>query len=116
MLGFRASICRADSGTDLKKQEVWKKRMKKRPISHKIRAFVFQARDLPAADDDGMADPMILAFSSIEKGDKDGGVETEAKTVVMEKNCDPMFYEILDITIDATDGEPLPPFIFDVYD
>ena len=34
----------------------------------------------------------------------------------MEKNCDPMFYEILDITIDATDGEPLPPFIFDVYD
>ena len=34
----------------------------------------------------------------------------------MEKNCDPMFYEIVDITIDATQDEPLPPFIFDVYD
>ena len=34
----------------------------------------------------------------------------------MEKNCDPMFYQVLELTIDATINEPLPPFIFDVYD
>lgn len=34
----------------------------------------------------------------------------------MEKNCDPMFYQVLELTIDAAKDEPLPPFIFDVYD
>ena len=73
VLGFRATLVRADSDIDLKK--TWKKKPKRRPVSHKIRAFVFQARDLPAADEDGMADPMVLAYSSIEKGD---GVEKPA--------------------------------------
>lgn len=68
---------------------------------------------MPAADDDGMADPKVIAFSSIEAKNN---VEKVAETVVMESNCDPMFYEILDLTIDALADEAMPPFILDVYD
>lgn len=113
VLGFRVSIVRADSGIDLKKELPWKKKIKKRPDSSKVRCYVFQCKDLPAADDDGAADPMVLAYSSIEAKNE---VEKEAKTIVMEKNCDPMFYEILELTIDAMPGEAFPPFIIDIYD
>ena len=113
VLGFRVSIVREDSGIDLKKELPWKKKIKKRPDSSKVRCYVFQCKDLPAADDDGAADPMVLAYSSIEAKNE---VEKEAKTVVMEKNCDPMFYEILELTIDAMPGEKFPPFIIDIYD
>ena len=39
-----------------------------------------------------------------------------AKTKIVENNCDPMFYELLELKIDYTKGEDLPPFILDVYD
>ena len=38
------------------------------------------------------------------------------KSETVENNCDPMFYELLELKIDYVKGEPLPPFIFDVYD
>jgi len=37
-------------------------------------------------------------------------------TDVIENNCDPMFYQVLEIKIDYVKDEPLPPFIFDIYD
>ena len=40
----------------------------------------------------------------------------ESESYVVEDNCDPMYYEILELKIDYIRGEPLPPFIFDVYD
>ena len=70
---------RADENIDLMKQVPWKTKLPKRFNSTKIRAYVFQARDLPSADDDGLADPKVRAFSSIEKstkGDKTVYVET----------------------------------------
>ena len=39
-----------------------------------------------------------------------------AKTHTIENNCDPMFYELVELKIDYTKGEDLPPFILDVYD
>ena len=38
------------------------------------------------------------------------------ETDVIENNCDPMFYQLLEIKIDYVKDEPLPPFIFDIYD
>lgn len=67
VLGFRATIVKAEDGVELKKILPWKKRLAKRPTSLNIRAFIFQCRDLPAADEDGMADPFVVPFTSIEK-------------------------------------------------
>ena len=38
------------------------------------------------------------------------------ETQMIENNCDPMFYEVMELNIDFVKGEDLPPFIFDVYD
>ena len=38
------------------------------------------------------------------------------ETQKIDNNCDPMFYEILELAIDYFEGEDFPPFIFDVYD
>jgi hypothetical protein len=35
---------------------------------------------------------------------------------MIENNCDPMFYEAIEINMDYIEGEDYPPFIFDVYD
>ena len=38
------------------------------------------------------------------------------ETECVENNLDPMFYELLELKIDYSKGEELPPFVFDVYD
>ena len=39
-----------------------------------------------------------------------------AQSSTVEQNCDPMFYELIELKIDYTKGEDLPPFILDIYD
>ena len=109
---------RESDQVDLAKEPNWKKRLASRPITQKLRCFIFQAKDLPAADEDGTSDPKVVVFNSI---DADGTNMDKmrshvAQTQVVEDTCDPMFYELLELSIDSTKGEPLPPFIFDVYD
>lgn len=41
VLGFRATLVRGDSGVKLTKELPWKKKLRKRPNSSKIRCFVF---------------------------------------------------------------------------
>lgn len=41
VVGFRLSIVRADSGVDLASQPHWKKKVKRRPESKKIRCYLF---------------------------------------------------------------------------
>ena len=38
------------------------------------------------------------------------------ETICIEDNCDPMYYQTLELVIDYQPREQLPPFIFDVYD
>ena len=65
VVSFRLSIVRADSGVHLPSQEKWSKKLLRRPSSAKIRCYLFQCRNLPAADDDGASDPIITIFSTI---------------------------------------------------
>ena len=95
----------------------WTKRIPRRPDSAKIRCYLFQCKDLPAADEDGASDPLVVCYSTIdEDSNKDKMKKSVVETDVVENNCDPMFYQLLEIKIDYFKGEPLPPFIFDIYD
>mmetsp|Transcript_9561 Transcript_9561/g.9184 ORF Transcript_9561/g.9184 Transcript_9561/m.9184 type:complete len:129 (-) Transcript_9561:525-911(-) len=42
--------------------EAWKKPPPKRLNVFKVRCYLFQCRDLPAADDDGQSDPFIVIW------------------------------------------------------
>ena len=45
---------------------VWNTRMPKRPGNIKARAYIYQCRDLPAADEEGTSDPFIVITDSDE--------------------------------------------------
>ena len=82
------------------------KRMPKRPGNHKVRAYIFQCRDLPAADSDGTSDPFLELI------DSDGS----QKTQTVNDNLNPIYYEAIDMMHEANSIEDLPPFIIDCYD
>ena len=76
VVGFRLSIVRADSGVDLKSQKNWNKQLRRRPDSKKIRCYLFQCKDLPAADEDGASDPMVVVYNTV---DEDNNTERMKK-------------------------------------
>lgn len=92
---------------DFKQYDAWKKPPPKRPNNFKVRAYLFQCRDLPAADSDGQSDPYIVVW--------DTSKEVQ-KTKFIEDNVNPLFYETLELVYEGNQPEDLPPFILDIYD
>ena len=72
---------------------------------------------MPAADEDGSSDPKVIVFNTVDHdSDKKRMLKQVQQTITVDNNCDPMFYQLLELKIDYTKGEELPPFIFDIYD
>ncbi len=57
-----------------------------------VRAYIYQCRDLPAADEDGQSDPFIKVWDS---------TPDEKKTIVIEDNNNPLFYQTLELKVEA---------------
>lgn len=75
-----------------------------------MRAYIYQCRDLPAADDNGASDSYVVVW------DKSGKVK---RTKTIEDNMNPLFYETLELEYevrDIDDVKSYPPFILDVWD
>lgn len=84
----------------------WKAKMKKRPNVYKVRAYTFQARDLPAADADGSSDPFVRI------SDCNGQQESR----VIFDNINPIWYQTLELTYEAGHLEDIPPIVVDLFD
>jgi hypothetical protein len=61
---------------------------------------------LPAADSDGTSDPFIEIIDS----------DTPKRTIVVNDNLNPIFYQAIDLMYEANSIEEMPPFILDCYD
>ena len=85
---------------------VWGARIPKRPGNLKARDYIYQCRDLPSADSDGTSDPFIMITDS----------DIPQRTVTIEDNLNPIFYQALDLIYEANSVEEMPPFIVDCYD
>ena len=60
---------------------------------------------------------MVIVYNTVDSdSNKQRMLDQVTKTKMIENNCDPMFYELLELKLDFTDIEELPPFIFDIYD
>ncbi len=91
-----------------KDYKAWAKDPPKRMGVKKVRAYIFQCRDIPAADSDGQSDPFIKLWDTTNE---------EKKTKTIEDNNNPLFYETLELTMESPpDVDQMAPFIFDVYD
>jgi len=99
---------------DFSQYKAWKKKSgAKRLTPIRVRAYIYQCRDLPAADSNGTSDPYILVW------DTTATDKVRKKTKVVEDNCNPLFYQTIEMDYEVEnedDLESYPPFIFDVFD
>lgn len=112
LCSFRLSIAKGTKDTiKFGNQPEWNKKFR-RPDTNLIRAYIYQARDLPAADEDGSSDPLIRIFDHWSKTDS----RTKPReTKYIDNTLFPMYYECIELNIEGK-PEDLPPFVVDVYD
>ena len=77
----------------LKEHHEWNIPMKKRPNTYLVRAYCFQARDLPTANENGSSDPFLRIT--------DTGKAQDTKVIF--DNVNPIFYQTLDCGYEAMD-------------
>lgn len=112
MISFKLSIHDAShEEINFRDFPSWKKLPPKRLEPVKIRAYVYQCRDLPAADSNGTSDPFVTIWDMSEGKPK--------KTQTIEDNVNPLYYEVVELDYEVRDIDDLssyPPFILDVFD
>lgn len=95
IISVKISIHDKTAGGEINFSEIaaWKTVPRPKRIGvKKVRAYVYQCRDIPASDADGQSDPFIQIWDT---------TEIEKKTKVIEDNNNPLFYETLEMTIEA---------------
>jgi hypothetical protein len=109
LISFRLSIHdkTKDGPINFEQFDAWKKPPAKRMNVKKVRVYLFQCRDVPAADSDGQSDPYIQYWDTTK--------ETK-KTKIIEDNLNPMFFECKELVLETNTIEDLPPFILDIWD
>ncbi|KAA6387445.1 MAG: hypothetical protein EZS28_017028 [Streblomastix strix] len=76
-------------------------------LNFEVRAHIYQARNLPAADDEGTSDPYVVISYGGQK----------AKTKTIEKTLFPCWYETLTLDVDIPDDATIAaPLIVMIYD
>lgn len=96
-----------DGPINFEQFNAWKKPPPKRLNVMKVRVFMYQCRDLPAADSDGSSDPYIKFWDTTKE---------IKQTKVIDDNNNPLFYETMELTIECSKVDEMPPFILDVFD
>lgn len=92
---------------DYKTFDAWKKPPPRRLGSKKIRCFLFQCRDIPAADEDGSSDSYISVWNPNNE---------DLRTRKIEDSVNPIYYETIEMTYDFSDLETAPPIILNIWD
>jgi len=113
MISMKLSIVKQDeeNAVDWKKFFAWKKKPPSRMTSYKVRIYIFQCKDLPAADSDGSSDPYITVFNPDGKAHHD-----HHRTRTVNDTVNPLFYQALQIDYDFLDLDTAPPIVLDCYD
>jgi hypothetical protein len=96
-----------DGPIDFLKQPVYKEKLPKRLSTRKVRAYIYQCRDLPSADSDGQSDPYIEAWNP--EGER-------AITRVIDDNLNPIFYQTLEVNMYTSTMKSAPPLVLNIYD
>ena len=110
MLSFKLTIHDLSTGPlDVKSLPEWNSRLPDRPASFKARCYIFQCKELPAADSNGTSDPYIEVWSP-------HGEAEERRTKVVEDNINPIFYGCVEVMFYALDLKTAPPMVLEIYD
>lgn len=97
---------------DFTKYEAWKRPPPRRLNNKIIRAFIYQMRNLPSADEDGSSDTFVEAWSPY----GEDAQESKLQTAVIHDNNNPIFFEALQMTYDLENLKNAPPVILNIWD
>ena len=81
---------------NFKQAEPWKKAAPRRMGAWKVRCYLFQCKDIPAADEDGTSDPYVQVWSTEKE---------KLRTKVVEDNLNPIFMTTKDLLYDFDAGQ-----------
>mmetsp|Transcript_108930 Transcript_108930/g.150663 ORF Transcript_108930/g.150663 Transcript_108930/m.150663 type:complete len:285 (+) Transcript_108930:1299-2153(+) len=87
--------------------DAWKKSPPRRLAAWKVRAHIYQCKDIPSADEDGSCDPFISIWNPDGK---------DIKTKSITDSLNPIIYEVLEVYYDYDDIKNSPPIILNIWD
>ena len=85
----------------------WKEKLPKRGNPYHIRAYIYQAENLPPCDESGASDPYVEVWTPDEQN---------CRTSVVEQTNNPLYYETKDFDIEFSTLDDAPPIILNVFD
>lgn len=111
MLSFKLSIhnVSVDQNINFSKFDSWIQKPSK-GMAMKLRAYIYQCQDLPAADSGGTSDPFLRIWDLSQNA---------KETQVSYENNNPLYFEVIELIYevrDINDKTSYPPFIIDVWD
>ena len=118
IIQLRCYIRHVEDGNKPIAESMPDKRLPSRPVAMKVRAFIYQCKDLLPADSNGLADPFIRIWTKN---------KTAPRTKVVKETLSPIFYEVRDLDVDifvdsSKKDDPKElinhchPLIFDIWD
>ena len=96
MISFKLSIHDTTKNGEInfKSYPAWSKPPAKRAVPVRIRAYIYQCKDLPAADSNGTSDPFIKVWDMS---------EGQKKTQTIDDSTNPLYYEVLELDYEVRD-------------
>ena len=102
-----------ESPVDWRRFQAWKDPPNIRLNACKIRCYIYQCRNLEAADSDGTSDPYVKVHGIVDANEMTMQVY---RTPTVTDNLNPIFYSTIDIVFAYSEKEALPPIVMDIYD
>jgi hypothetical protein len=108
IIGVKMSVhdVTSNGAINWKDSPAWAGKIVRRPPIMKVRVYIWQCRDLPAADENGSSDPFIKIADS----------EKDHETETIWDNLNPLFYQGLELLYEANSEKELPPIVVEVFD
>jgi hypothetical protein len=109
MLQIKLSVndVKQNGSIDFKQYKAWEKPPARRLKSQKIRCFIFQCRDIPAADSDGSSDSFISVWNPD---------SLELTTKVIDDSLNPIYFQTIEMLYDMADIDSAPPIVLNLWD
>lgn len=87
IIQFRCFIRKVErvSGTAILPPFTWTASVDWKPVPMKVRAYIYQCKDLPSGDEDGLSDPFIKIWDKLRE---------VPETKVIQDTLNPIFYEV----------------------
>ena len=109
MISFRLALNNRSVNGDIdwKYLPNWAEELPDQADMYRLRANLYQCKELPSADDDGTSDPFIEVWSPDDQS---------YTTDIIENNNNPIFFKVIEIPYYTISLDYAPPIVLNIFD